>query len=171
MTEFIESKLRFSFAVGVEVFQYDAAPAYKNHLMNFAQRGRKGVDFVATSGQITWLIEVKNFRFATTEEDKNTPIDVVIGSKVWDTLAGLHALKAGIVSGGDYPDHASKALKGQFRVVFHREVNSSRWFNARTDNIDIQIKLRQTLKPFTKDIWVVDTTTAQSIPNICWFVR
>jgi hypothetical protein len=171
MNDFIESKLRFRFVASAEVFQYDAAPAYKNHLMNFAQKGRKGVDFVATHGQITWLIEVKNFRLATTDEDKNTPINIVIGSKVWDTIAGLQALKAGIVSGGDYPDRAAKALKGQFRVVFHREVNSSRWFNARTDNFDVQIKLRQTLKPFTKDVWVVDTTTAQSISNICWTVQ
>jgi len=162
-----EGELSFEFAPQVDAFKYDATPIYLKYLQKLGD-GTKGVDLIALSGADVWLIEVKDYR--SSQRTNPSPFEQDISQKVRDTLAGLYAMRAGIVSGGDYPERGQRALEGRLFIVFHLEQQShSPLFPPVALAANLQIKLRALLKPFTRQVWVLDRQTSQGVA-VCWTV-
>lgn len=163
MTAITEGRVTWTFKAGWAASKYDDWAHYKNQFQKCAG-GSKAVDVVAQdpAADLTlWLIEAKDF---TTEERDPEKEDLwlEVGKKARDTLAGL-------VATAIYASDASeKALAAAFlraqrlRVVLHLEqpTTNSKLFPQSFDPADLQIKLKQVLKPIDAHPKVVDHTTA-----------
>ncbi len=118
MTKITEGNLTFSFPGDCQAIKYDKWPFYCNQFQPVAS-GSKAVDILCVKGDVSWLIEIKDYR----KHPRTNPSDIAdeLAIKVRDTLAGL-AAAAKAASDADHRKLAQHALKNcRWRVVLHLE--------------------------------------------------
>lgn len=140
-----EGRLTFHFPDNASVSQYDDWAFYRRQF-NACFGGTKAIDFLYVDAEVTWLIEVKDYRAHRRSKAINLGDEVAI--KVRDTLAGLAAAQC---NANDQEERrlASQALQGRrFNVVLHLEQpeKQSKLFPRAVDPANVKIKLKQTLR-------------------------
>lgn len=88
--EFKESRVLFKFDENywLKVIKYDDSKDY--HKVSDSVTGTKGVDFVASTSNQIYLIEIKNYRsHRILSKSKIKELDLQLAQKVRDTLAGI----------------------------------------------------------------------------------
>ena len=118
MIKITEGNLTFSFPAGCQAIKYDKWPFYCNQFQPVAS-GSKAVDILCVKGDVSWLIEIKDYR----QHLRTNPSDIAdeLAIKVRDTLAGL-AAAAKAANNADHRKLAQHALKNcRWRVMLHLE--------------------------------------------------
>ena len=168
MTTFQEGVLTFTFDATADVQKYDEWPFYKNQFCKSCT-GSKAVDFVGlrNGDRDLWLIEVKDYR--RHPRTKTISIWDEIAVKARDTLAGL--LSTSTQSPHTYLEQtfARRAVRAAvIRIVFHLEQprNPSKLFPQSFDPANLQLRLRQSVRPIDPHARVVDRYSQ----NIFWNV-
>ena len=92
MTTITEGALTFSFPAGCQASKYDDWSFYSNQFQPVAN-GCKAIDILCVEGNVSWLIEVKDYRW----HPRTKAIDIAgeLATKVRDTLAGWHRRQKG----------------------------------------------------------------------------
>jgi hypothetical protein len=139
--------LTFSFSDGWQVSKYDEWLFYRNRFGKM-RNGIKALDLLAISpAGIAWLIEAKDYRRQRRTKPSSLPDEVA--QKVLDTLAAIVPAKVN----GDVPNETAIATAvtaaHSLRVVLHLEQprKHSKLFPRAINPADVQMKLRQILKP------------------------
>ena len=123
MIEIREGDLTFIFPDDCEADKYDEWSFYRNQFQSVAG-GSKAIDFLCVSGDVAWLIEIKDYR--QHQRLKRSNIDDELASKVRDTLAGLAAASAN-ANCRDERTLARRALQTRrWRVALHLEQPNAR---------------------------------------------
>ena len=106
MTIIAEGMLEFEFPNGCQASKYDDWSFYRNQFQGVAN-GCKAVDIVCVERNVSWLIEIKDYR----QFPRTKAIDIVdeIAVKVRDTLAGLAAASRN-ANDDEEREHAQRAL-------------------------------------------------------------
>ncbi|MCY3876943.1 MAG: hypothetical protein OXF88_21970 [Rhodobacteraceae bacterium] len=119
MTTIMEGPLAFGFPAGCLASKYDDWAFYRNQFQLIAG-GCKGIDILCVEDEVSWLIEVKDYR----HHRRTKTIDIAdeLAIKVRDTLAGL-ATAAKVANDVDECRLARQSLakKRRWRVVLHLE--------------------------------------------------
>ena len=149
MTTITEGALTFSFPAGCQASKYDDWSFYSNQFQPVAN-GCKAIDILCVEGNVSWLIEVKDYRW----HPRTKAIDIAgeLATKVRDTLAGLASAAKG-ANEADERQYAHQSLaKRQWRVVLHLEqsTTSRRLRPKPIDTATLLLKLR------TKKLKAVD---------------
>jgi hypothetical protein len=155
-----EGRLTFSFDMPAAV-QYDGWSFYRNRF-NSACGGTKAVDFVALDADVTWLIEVKDYRLDRRTKLVDLADEVAI--KVRDTLAGLVAAQSN-ANDPDERSFAKAAVQRRLKVVLHLEQPAipSRLFPQVADPSKLTLALKQRLKSIDAHPHVVDQQRLASL--------
>ncbi|OLS64233.1 hypothetical protein PSEMO_07780 [Pseudomonas putida] len=150
-----EGLLTFSFPQGAAASKYDDWEHYRQQF-NSAFGGTKAVDLVFADEEISWLIEVKDYRM----HDRTKTIDLAdeVALKVRDTLAGLVSAR---FQGRDRHARgiARKLLaKQRLRIVLHLEqpAKHSRLRPRAIDPAVVKKKMKGLLKALDAHPAVVD---------------
>ena len=150
-----EGNLQFEFPDNVLVSKYDEWSFYRNQF-NSAFGGTKAVDLIVLDDQITWLVEIKDYRMHP--RTKPSDLSDEIALKIRDTLAGLVAAK--INANDDIEQNfANKALsKKRIHLVLHLEQpkKTSRLRPKIIKPIIIRKRLKQLLRSIDPHPFVVD---------------
>jgi hypothetical protein len=159
--------LSFSFPEGWLASKYDDWSFYRNQFSRM-WNGIKSLDLLAVDPQKTgWLIEVKDYRLNT--RTKPSDLGNEVAHKVFDTLAALVPARLYRAHAGEQA--MAKALLGarKYRVVLHLEqpLKHSRLRPRAINPADIQLKLRQLLKPIDARPLVVEKS---SMGMLAWRV-
>jgi hypothetical protein len=156
--------LIFTFPDRWKISRYDEWSFYRNRCRHFL----KAVDLLAIStNETVFLIEAKDYR--AHPRTKAIRLADEVAKKVLDTLAAMIPSKLS----GDDPDEitfSAWVLKAsKLRVVLHLEQpqKHSKLFPRVFDPADIQMKLRQQLKPVDAHPAVVDRA---NMGNLQWVV-
>ena len=119
MKTIVEGALNFSFPADCQASKFDDWSFYRNQFQHVAD-GCKAVDIICFENDVSWLIEIKDYR----HHRRTKAIDIAdeLAIKVRDTLAGL-ATAAKAANDGNERRHARKSLaaKRRWRVVLHLE--------------------------------------------------
>jgi hypothetical protein len=156
--------LNFDFPDNWVVGKYDDWSFYRHRFMRIPH-GLKALDLLAVSPDHTaWLIEAKDYRFHRRTKPSNLADEV--REKVLDTLAAVLPAKTNgdVASETVVSNHVAEARK--LRVVLHLEqpANHSKLFPRAIDPADVQMKLRQQLKPVDAHPKVVEIANLQGVP-------
>lgn len=155
MTVLQEGRLRFSFPAGTLASKYDDWAHYRQEF-NSAFGGTKAMDLLVADDEVSWLIEVKDYRLHA----RTKPVDLAeeVALKVRDTLAGLVSAK--------FQNHdrdarvvARKVLAGKrLRIVLHLEqpARHSRLRPRAIDPAAVKKKLQGLLRALDAHPAVVD---------------
>lgn len=121
-----EGHLEFEFPTnnGSLASQYDEWSFYRNQFIKVTG-GSKAIDFVYVdkAHDVTWLIEVKDYRHPDTEHIKPSELADIVAQKVHDSLAGLATARC------NANDPEERALSDaafnttKIKVVLHMEQN------------------------------------------------
>jgi len=118
VTVIAEGMLKFDFPNSCEASKYDNWSFYRNQFQAVAN-GSKAVDIVCVEHNISWLIEIKDYRQHPRTKAINIADEIVV--KVRDTLAGL-AAAATNANNVEERRRARRALASrEWRVVLHLE--------------------------------------------------
>ena len=156
--------LTFTFPNGWKVSKYDNWSFYRNRFSRFLT-AIKAVDLLAISPNRTvFFIEVKDYRFYRRLKTIKLADEIV--KKVVDSLAAMLPSK---INGDDPAETAFSAdvLNATgLCVVLHLEqpAKNSKLFPRAIDPADIQMKLRQQLKPIDAHPKVVEMTRMATLP-------
>lgn len=140
-----EGALTFTFPVESLSTKYDDWSYYSNHVQK-SFGGSKAVDIVYVEDDVTWLIEVKDYR--QRRRLKSIELHDEVAQKVRDTLVGLVSAKLHSVD-LDEKRIATQALKkNKIRVVLHLEQSSgkSRLFPQAVNPANLLMNLRKSVK-------------------------
>ena len=150
MTTIAEGALTFSFPNSCRASKYDDWSFYRNQFQPVAN-GCKAIDIICVEDNVSWLIEVKDYRHH--RRTKAIEIADELAIKVRDTLAGV-ALAAKVANDAAECQHARQSLanKRRWRVVLHLEQPSTQ-SRLRPKAIDITALL---LKLRTKKLKAID---------------
>ena len=146
MTEIEEGGLKFTFPNHCEATKYDDWAFYRQQFQSVAG-GAKAVDILCLAQDVSWLIEIKDYR----QHPRTKPSDLgdEVSSKVRDTLAGLAAANANAAN-KDEQTFAEHALaKRRWRVALHLEqppVANLRLWPQGISLVNVLEKLRRNLK-------------------------
>ncbi len=159
--------LSFAFPGGWQVSQYDEWTFYRKSFGKMWD-GIKGVDLIAIDGKDVWLIEVKDYR----QHPRTKPSDLAdeVARKVFCTLAAMLPAKIHAKEQSEQ-EFAKQVTYGQtLRVVLHVEqpAKHSKLFPRPIAPEDVQLKLRQTIKPIAPHPWVV---ASGQMGNLPWTVQ
>ena len=163
----VEGLLTFTFPAQARASKYDDWSHYRNQFQPTCG-GSKAVDLVYAEQDVTWLIEVKDYR----QHPRTKVLDLAdeIAIKVRDTLAGL--LSARCYANNTDEKHCAKALtKGsKLRVVCHLEqpVKNSKLRPQAIEPDKLKQKLRTLLKAIDPHPAVVDRRNLH--PDMSWRV-
>jgi len=140
-----EGNLTFIFKEPSQAIQYDNWSFFRNQFQSTCGSA-KAVDMICIANNITWLIEIKDYR----QHRRTKPMELgnEIAIKVRDTLAGLVAAK---FNANDPQEKcfAKNALGSQvIKVVLHLEQpeNQSRLFPKPINLASVKQKLKKQLK-------------------------
>lgn len=156
-------QLTFVFPNGWQISKYDEWSFYRKRFQRFL-RGAKGVDVLAVSPNRTvFLIEVKDYR--VNRRTKAISVADEVTKKVLDTLAAMLPCK---VNGDEVAEthFSNRVLKADFlRVILHLEqpMKHSKLFPRAIDPADVQMKMRQQLKPIDAHPLVVETSQMRGL--------
>lgn len=161
MSRIEEGALRIKFPKKWAVSQYDRWVFFDR--FKSACGGNKGVDVIALDGsrRTLWLLELKDYRQHRREKDISIWDEFAM--KVRDTLAGLFA--AACSAPEDEQAFARECLQASvLTAVLHleRPAHPSRLFGALPEQADLQLKLRQLLKPIDAHPRVVSIESPMS---------
>lgn len=164
MTTLFVDGLTFQFPNDWIIGRYDDWAFYHNRFKRISN-GLKALDLLAVSPNRTaWLIEVKDYRRFQRSKPSNLAEEVQ--SKALHTLAAI--LPAKINGNVDHETLVSTrvAEAHSLRVVLHLEqpAKHSRLFPRAIDPADIQMKLRQLLKPIDAHPRVVEINNLNGVP-------
>ena len=159
MTEIEEGSLKFSFPDHCEATKYDAWEFYRQRFQSVAG-GSKAVDILCLAQDVSWLIEIKDYRWY----QRTNPVDLgdEVAIKVRDTLAGLAAASA---NASDEAERtlAERALsKQRWRIALHLEQQSMGTTRLRPQAIsitDVLKKLRPRLKAIDVEPMILSLQT------------
>lgn len=158
--------LIFTFPDSWKVSKYDDWAFYRNQFSKM-WNGIKAVDLLAIENQVTWLIEVKDYR--TSRRTKAVDLADEVVQKVFSTLAAMLPAKAN-ASAIEERNFAGEVVNAtQFRVVLHLEqpLKHSKLFPRAFNPANIQLKLRTLIKPIDPHPKVVESTQMQ---HLAWTV-
>lgn len=161
-----EGTLQFSFNETCHASKYDEWSFYRRHFQKCGLS--KAVDLLCIDSDLTWLIEVKDYRYSR----RTKPIDLSdeIVAKVRDTLAGLVAAKINANDPAE-KDFAKRALRSRaIKVVLHLEQPqlNSRLSPQVYDVVTLTQKLRQQLRALDAHSKVVNKHNLSH--NMGWIV-
>ena len=167
-TTLTEGSLTFDFADVDSATKYDDWSFYRNQF-NSAFGGTKAVDLILVKNDKTVLIEVKDYR--QHRRTKTIELGDEVAQKVRDTLAGLVAAKCNANDANERRFARQALAKQQLSVVLHLEQPAvrSRLFGKPIDTTNLQLKLKQKLKPVDAHPEVVCQRTLR--PAMDWTVR
>ena len=142
MTKITEGDLTFSFPATCQASKYDDWAFYRNQFQPVAD-GCKAIDILCVANDISWLIEIKDYR----RRPRTKAVDIAdeLAIKVRDTLAGLaSAAKAANDCIERLHAQESLAQKRRWRVVLHLEqpTTSSKLQSGRINPSTLSLKLR-----------------------------
>lgn len=163
-----EGALTFTFPSPGKASKYDDWSHYRNQFQTTCG-GNKAVDLVYTDGQVTWLIEVKDFR--QHQRTKQIDLSDEIALKVRDTLAGLVSAKFQ-ANDPDEKQCATALLRSRnIRVACHIEqpAKRSRLFPRAIEPDNLVLKLRTLIKAVDPHPAVVDRHSLHA--DMPWNVR
>ena len=140
-----EGNLTFIFKEPSQAIQYDNWSFFRNQFQSTCGSA-KAVDMICIANNITWLIEIKDYR----QHRRTKPMELgsEIAIKVRDTLAGLVAAKFN-ANDSQEKRFAKNALGSHLiKVVLHLEQpeNQSRLFPKSIDVASVKQKLKKHLK-------------------------
>ncbi|WP_066457040.1 hypothetical protein [Castellaniella caeni] len=161
MTTIKEGSLTFQFDAGVGASKYDDWLFYRRQFQNKCCSDNKAVDFLCQADNISWLVEVKDYR----QHSRTKPTELAneVARKVRDTLAGLVAAQFNATE-TEEKKMAHKMLRAScMRIVCHLE-QPSRASRLRPQGHAIepdklQWQLRQQLKAIDPHPLVVDAAS------------
>lgn len=159
--------LTFTFPASWKVSKYDDWAFYRNQFSKM-WNGIKAVDLLAIENQVTWLIEVKDYR--TSRRTKAVDLADEVAQKVFSTLAAMLPAKVN-ASEMEERNFAGELVNAtQLRVVLHLEqpLKQSKLFPRAIDPSNVQLKLRTLIKPIDPHSKVVESTHMQ---GLAWTVR
>ena len=167
MTEIEEGDLIFKFSI--DACKYDNWSFYRSQFIHHCGRENKAVDFLAYDKNISWIIEVKDYRQSPRKKSSKELVNEIT-IKVRDTLAGLVA--AQINAHGEEKSFAQTFLKQKnIRVVCHIEQprNPSKLFPTSIIHADLRDELRRQLKALDPHPFIMNKDKIP--PNCSWSVR
>ncbi|CAM5194244.1 hypothetical protein OURE66S_00590 [Oligella ureolytica] len=161
-----EGHLEFDFLTehGSRASQYDKWSFYRNQFINVT-KSTKAVDFIYIdkAHDITWLIEVKDYRHPDTQLIKPSELASVVAQKVRDSLAGLAAARCN-ANDTEEREFSNAALRtNKIKVVLHMEQN-----HPIINPADILTNLKQQIKAIDAQPKVVNQGNLKA--NMCWKV-
>ena len=168
MTEIHEGDLKFTFPDHCEVSKYDEWSFYRNQFESIAG-GSKAADILCLSGDVAWLIEIKDYR--QHPRVKRSDIEDEFAGKVRDTLAGLVAANAN-ANDRDEQALARRALRARrWRVALHLEQPNvrSRLRPKPFDVASLLPKVRMKVKAVDAHPLILDRRADR--PDIPWAVQ
>lgn len=139
--------IQFAFNEDWKVTKYDEWRFYRNRFCNVPS-GRKAVDLLAISPENElFLIEVKDYRLHP--RVKPSQLHEEVSHKVVDTLAGLLPTSLDDIFPEEQEFARAALACDRIRVVLHLEQSAagSRVAPRKFRLEDVQLKLRQALKP------------------------
>lgn len=164
MITITEGRLALTFGDGCSVGKYDESNFYTKYFQNIGEI--KALDVVCVKDNVSWLIEITDYRNAS-EPKKVTARDLVseVVKKTVDTIAGLAV--ATVNCNNDMHEIATSALRAnQFRIVLHLEGLDRLTMDLQSG---ILICLRRRLRYIDKNTMVVSIKSlSQKIP---WTVQ
>lgn len=167
MQRYVVDGLAFDFPDDWTVSKYDEWSFYRNRFIK-VKNGIKALDLLAVSPDGTaWLVEAKDYRVNSRTKPSNLADEVT--QKTLDTLAAILPAKIN----GDVDQEVQvvrKVVRAQkLRVVLHLEqaAKHSKLFPRAIDPADVQMKLRQQLKPVDAHPLVVEMAR---MGNLQWTV-
>lgn len=154
--------LTFTFPASWKISKYDDWAFYRKQFSKM-WNGIKAVDLLAIENQVTWFIEVKDYR----RSRRTKGLDLVdeVAQKVLYTVAAMLPAKVN-ASVTDENDFAGEVVKStQLRVVLHLEqpLKQSKLFPRAFDPANVQIKLKSLVKPIDPHPKVVESTRMQGL--------
>ena len=164
-----EGHLKFVFETsdGSMASQYDEWSFYRKQFIKVAG-GTKAVDFIYVdkASDITWLIEVKDYRHPEAKSIKPSELAGVVAQKVCDSLAGLAAARCNANDATEREFSEAALTTGSIRVVLHMEqVNRNHRF---IDPANVLTKLKQQIKAVDAPPVVVSQASLKT--NMRWIV-
>lgn len=141
MTDIQEGGLRFSFANHCEAAKYDNWDFYRQQFQSVAG-GSRAVDILCVAQDVSWLIEIKDYR--QHQRSKPSNLGDEVATKVRDTLAGLTAASANAIDKSEQGLAERALTKRKWRVALHLEQQSRHLQVVSPANV--LKKLRMTLK-------------------------
>jgi hypothetical protein len=162
-----EGNLTFTFAESCLAEKYDDWSFYRNQFQTVCG-GAKAVDMICLSNDVSWLIEIKDYRQYQRTKPQDLAEEVAI--KVRDTLAGLLAAKMNANTASE-KEFASKVLQSKaIKVVLHLEqpVKRSRLRPDAIAPLDITQSLKRQLKAIDAHPCVVNKNDL--LPKMDWIV-
>ncbi len=171
MTTIVEGDLTFSFPESCRASKYDDWSFYRNQFQPVAN-GCKAIDILCVEGDISWLIEVKDYR--RHPRTKTIVIADELAIKIRDTLAGL-ASAAKVANDEDERLRAQQSLanRRRWRVVLHLEqpATPSILWPIVIDRAKLLLKLRtKKLKAIDAHPIICDRARLHNIP-VPWTVQ
>ena len=167
MTNIEVDGLTFTFPDSWKVSKYDDWAFYRNQFSKI-RNGIKAVDLLAIENQVTWLIEVKDYR--TSRREKTVDLCEEVAQKVFCTLAAMLPAKvnASVTEERDFAGEVMKATK--LRVVLHLEqpLKHSTLFPRAFNPANVQLELRRLIKSIDPHPKVVESTQMQ---GLAWTVE
>lgn len=167
MTNIEVDGLIFTFPDSWKVRKYDDWAFYRNQFSKMWD-GIKAVDLIAIDNQVTWLIEVKDYR--TSPRKKTLDLWDEVAQKVFCTLAAMLPAKvnASVTDEGDFAGLVVKAAKLQVVLHLEQPLKHSKLFPRAFDPSNVQLKLRTLIKPIDPHPRVVESTQMQ---GLAWTVE
>ena len=164
-----EGHLEFDFETGdgSMASQYDEWSFYRNQFVSVT-KGTKAVDFIYVdkAHDITWFIEVKDYRHPDTVVIKPSELADVVAQKVRDSLAGLAAARCNANDPAEREFSEAALRTSEIRVVLHMEqINLNHRF---IDPANVLTKLKQQIKAVDPHPAVVNQANLKV--NMCWKV-
>lgn len=159
--------LTFTFPDDWHIGKPDDWAFYRNRFSRMWQN-IKSLDLLAAApDQTTWMIEAKDYRLHA--RTKPSCLGDEIAHKVFDTLASLLPAKVNAVDAVERDLARATCRAKRLRVVFHLEqpVKHSKLFPRAIDPVNVQMKLRQLLKPIDAHPLVVEM---QRMHGLAWTV-
>ena len=170
MTEIREGDLMFTFPDDCATGKYDEWSFYRNQFHSVAG-GSKAVDILCVSGNVAWLIEIKDYR--RHPRKKLIDIDNELAIKVRDTLAGLAAASSN-ANDRDEQALAWQALQRRhWRVALHLEQPNvrSRLRPQPFDVANVLSRMRKSRKLKAIDAHPLILNRERNLPGIPWTVQ
>ena len=174
MSNFLDENktLSFTFSENQNVLQYDSSSFYRNKLLKFNEStGIKAVDFLCCddSQNVSFLIEVKNFRKLIGEEAKNHKKAEVaenwakeVAQKIFDTISGLFVATFSAQCCSEEQRFAQQFLAHPLRIVFHYELPAKWSDDLRKQRMaDMKQRLKRKLQVVDPQLRVEDTSMAR----------
>ena len=164
MPTVVVDTLTFDFPAGWIASNYDRWSFYRNRFSRFLH-GIKAVDLLAIAPNGTvFLIEVKDYR--RHRRTKTIKLADEVAKKMLDTLAAMLPSKVNgdVASEIDFSDRVLNTPG--LRVVLHLEqpAKHSKLFPRAIDPADVQMKIRQQLKPVDPHSRVVEMADMRGLP-------